>query len=263
MRNITLGALAILALGATNGVACSSSTSGGGNGSTAGGDDAGGGGYEGAACDPCGDDGSTGGNTSGHDSNPDGVPYPSPAGGYGHTARSGSTPGSIIQNFKFLGYLNGDLTQPETTISLADYYDPCNKRYKMIHLSVAAVWCVPCNDETDAIVAAKSQLDSEGVIVLQALDDGPTQGKPATNVDLTNWIKNHKSNFTEMLDPGLQNLGGFFNAAAIPWNADIDPRTMEMLDSSEGWSGSVASEVDPSVVPASPSYPVPAAANCP
>jgi hypothetical protein len=83
--------------------------------------------------------------------------------------------------------------------------------------------------------------------------------------DLNYWIQDHSSNFTEMLDPGLANLGGFFNAAAIPWNSDIDVRTMEMLDSSEGWAGDVQTEVAPALtaLPSTPSYPIPASANCP
>ena len=68
-----------------------------------------------------------------------------------------------------------------------------------------------------------------------------------------------------MLDPGLKNLGGFFDAAAIPWNSDIDVRTMEILDSNEGWAGDVATEVAGGLaaLPATPSYPIPASAGCP
>jgi hypothetical protein len=160
------------------------------------------------------------------------------------------------------------MTQPLTTISLADYYDPCNKRYKILHLSVAAVWCEPCNEETAAVVtdlaSPSSVLKADGVVFLQALDDGPTEGVPATVSDLNTWIMNHNSNFTEMLDPGLQNLSGFFVASAIPWNSDIDVRTMEMLDSSEGWDGSVSSEIQPGLaaLPAMPSYPLPAGVTC-
>jgi len=247
----SIGALAALAVG-VSGSACSSSASGGPASSS------------GPACNPCDTGSSSGGTTAaGHDANPDGVAYPSPAGGYGRTARSGSTPGSVMQNFKFLGFLGGDNTKPITTVSLADYYDPCNKRYKLIHLTVAAVWCQPCNQETDAIVAAKSSLDQQKVVVIQALDDGPTVGVPATLSDLNYWIKTHSSNFTEMMDPGLQNLGGFFDAAAIPWNADIDPRTMEILDSSDGWAGDVNSELQSGfdAMPSSPSYPLPV--TCP
>jgi hypothetical protein len=116
--------------------------------------------------------------------------------------------------------------------------------------------------ETDAIVAAKSMLDAEGVVVIQALDDGPIMGTPATQTDLNYWVKNHSVNFTDMLDPGLQNLGGFFVAAAIPWNADIDVRTMEILDSAVGFSD-VTTELAPGLQYAKqmPGYPV--AVACP
>lgn len=201
---------------------------------------------------------------TGHDTNPDGVPYPTPPGGYGRTPRSGGTPGSVMQNFKFLGYPDADESKGLQTVGLADFYDPCNKRFKILHVTVAAAWCEPCNQETDAIVAARADLASRGVAVLQALDDGPVQGQPATVSDLDFWISDHKSNFTEVLDPGLQNFSGFFDAAAIPWNADLDVRTMEILDASVGWSGDVDTELQPALgaLPGAPSYPLPAGLKC-
>jgi hypothetical protein len=199
----------------------------------------------------------------GANTNPDGVPYPTPAGGYGHAARRGKTPGSVIQNFKFLGYPNANPAGGLQTIALADYYDPCNKRLKVLHLSVAAVWCTPCNEETVALVASKAKLDSEQVVLIQALSDGPTMNVGATQSDLNYWIKQNQSNFTEMLDPNLANLGTFFDAAAVPWNADIDPRTMEILDDGTGWAGTVDMELAPGIAAAGgpPGYPV--AIACP
>jgi hypothetical protein len=242
-----MAAIGLLALAATSG--CSSSSPAPAN--------------SGPACNPCDDAGSTIATpTSGHDANPDGVPYPSSAAGYGHTPRAGAHPGSIIENFKFLGYPNADKSQGLQTISLADYYDPCNKRFKVLHLSVAGVWCVPCNEETSALVAAKTTLDAEHVVLLQALDDGPTMGVPATLSDLNYWVADHTLNFTEMLDPGLHNLGGFFDAAAIPWNADIDPRTMELLDSTVGFSD-VASELAPALAEVAQPADYPVAGTCP
>lgn len=244
MRKYPLAAVGALGL-ACAATGCSSNTAG----------------NQGPSCNPC----DTGGNTPirGHDTNPDGVPYPMPASGYGRTARAGSTPGSVMQNFKFLGYPNADPSKGLQTVALADFYDPCNKRYKVLHITVAAVWCEPCNQETDAIVKAQSDLASKGVVVLQALDDGPVQGQPATVDNLNFWIGDHMSNFTEVLDPGLQNFSGFFDAAAIPWNADLDVRTMEILDASVGWAGDVDTELQPalSALPSSPSYPLPA--KCP
>jgi hypothetical protein len=200
--------------------------------------------------------------------NPDGFAYPNPPGGYGHSVRLGTTPGSVMQNFKFLGYPNGDKSQGLQTISLADFYDPCAKRYALIHLAAAAVWCVPCNEETDALVAAVASaaapsLASERVVVLQALGDGPTMGVGATLTDLDGWVAEHNSNFTEMLDPNLANLGSFFAASEIPWNCDLDPRTMEILQSGTGWSGDLTGDLALPLaeVQAAPGYPVTATCN--
>ncbi len=214
-------------------------------------------------CNPCVDGGTSSGiapQGSGHDTNPDGVPYPNPAGGYGRNARAGKVPGSIIQNFKFLGYTNpADQSQGLQTISLADYYDPCQKRHKLLHLTVAAIWCGPCNVETAALVADKAGLASDSIMILQALDDGPTQGMGATTKDLQNWISIHHATFPEMLDPGLHNLNGFFNAAAIPWNADVDVRTMELLTSGVGEEDPTTDFASPlAEVSAAPGYPIPA-----
>jgi len=208
-------------------------------------------------------DSGVGAGVKGPNTNPDGVAYPSPAGGYGHSARRGKTPGSVIENFKFLGYPNANPAGGLQTIALGDYYDPCNKRLKLLHLSVAAVWCTPCNQETQALVAAKTTLDSEYVVLIQALSDGPTMNVGATQSDLNYWVQENRSNFTEMLDPNLVKLGTFFDAAAVPWNADIDPRTMEIVVDGTGWAGTVDAELAPglSAVGGAPGYPV--AVTCP
>lgn len=207
-------------------------------------------------------DGSASATLSGHDANPDGVPYPAPASGFGKNKRTGTTPGNVMANFKFRGYPNDDMSKGLQTIALADFYDPCGKRYKMVHLSVAGLWCEACSEETDALVGAKAELATEKIVVLQAVDDGTMQNVPATMADLDHWVAKHQTSFSEVLDPGLQNFAGFFSPSAIPWNCDLDPRTMEIIDESIGWSGNVSSETHAGLaaIPASPSYPVP---SCP
>jgi hypothetical protein len=217
----------------------------------------------GAACNPC-DPGNGLAVITGHQTNPDGVSYPSPPGGYGRLARSGRTPGSVIANLKFWGYPNGDASKGLKVVALADHYDPCGKRLKVLHLSVAGVWCTPCNKETAALAAATALLQSQGVVVVQALSDGSNQGVGATQQDLDYWVKRYSLKFTELLDPGPTNFGGFFNASAIPWNADIDPRTMEIIDSSTGWPNDVMTAIQPGVdaVKNPPLYPIAPAAAC-
>lgn len=114
------------------------------------------------------------------------------------------------------------------------------------------------------LASSSSTLKASEIVFVQALNDGPTAGTPATLSDLNYWIQSHNSNFTEMLDPGLQNFGGFFNAANVPWNADVDVRTMEMLTSAEGWNGDLKSAVATALaaLPSTPSYAIPSSAGC-
>jgi hypothetical protein len=107
-------------------------------------------------------------------------------------------------------------------------------------------------------------LDTQGVVLLQALSDGPVEGVGATQQDLDYWVSRHAVDFTEMLDPGPTQFGGFFRASAIPWNADVDPRTMELIDSATGWGGDVMSDLQTGfdAINAAPLYPIPAGAMC-
>ncbi len=170
--------------------------------------------------------------------NPYGVAYPTTNPGY--QARKGNIAGNTIRNYKFQGYKHLDTASPTdmskglADVSLADYFDPEMRNFKVIHLSVAAVWCGPCNDETDETAKVANALSAQKVVFVQALDDSGVQGHPADKTDLDAWIIKHKSNFTELLDPGLTNFGQFFDAAAVPWNANVDARTMEILSSGVG-----------------------------
>src|SRR5438552_293309 len=92
--------------------------------------------------------GPTSGGVTASDKNPYGVPYP--ATNVGHDARHGSIAGSVMPNFKLLGYKNAEQTAETpkgefTGVSLADFYDPDGKLgIKVIHIQVASVWCGPC-----------------------------------------------------------------------------------------------------------------------
>jgi thiol-disulfide isomerase/thioredoxin len=172
--------------------------------------------------------------SQGTDVNPYGDPYPTA--NLGYQARAGSRAGSIMRNYKFYGYVDGNPANGKTVISLADLYDPDMKQYKLIHFSAGALWCPPCNQEADALVPAIPDLKSRKIVVIQALIEGDVRGKGATLTDLDTWQKRHNVNYTLFLDPEQSNLGQFFEAAAIPWNAILDARSMEILESGVGYN---------------------------
>lgn len=163
-----------------------------------------------------------------------------PTADVGINARKGSIAGNRIQNYKFIGYGTDasaaklDTGKGSGTVQLSDYFDPKSDKYSIIILNVAARWCGPCNQETDEIVSGvAATYGPKKVVFVQAITEG-LDYKPATMDDLNGWIGDHTNNFTTMLDPNQVNLGVFFDRAAIPFNAVIDARSMEILYAGTG-----------------------------
>jgi hypothetical protein len=166
------------------------------------------------------------------DKNPQGVPYPTDH--VGVVPRQGNKPGDRIQNFKFLGYPDGDVAQGLQPISLANYFDPTGAKYALIHLQASGSWCIHCKNEIKAASPNKAEFDKRKVVWIVSLAEGDIVGTPSTAKDLDAWIQSYKPPFTHFLDPGNHNLGPFYDDAALPWNANISAKTMEIVSAGVG-----------------------------
>jgi hypothetical protein len=118
------------------------------------------------------------------------------------------------------------------------------RQYKVIHISVGGNWCYWCQQEQKALEPLLPQLKDMKVVYLFALSDGITQGLPAKNQDLLNWISAYHVTNTSVLDPGGHNLGPFFDSASLPFNANIDARTMEILTAGNGAPADTTGNID-------------------
>ena len=194
------------------------------------------------------------------DQNPKGDCYP--VDDLGTNPRQGKTAGQRIRNLQFFGYKNvapATKTDPSTEpqrVSLAEFYDPTGTEFKLIHIIGASNWCGPCNYETELIAArVAAELAPRGVVFLEALIDGPKPGIGATKEILQNWIRGPREddsgrvyttalNFTVMLDPDQNALGSFFRANSVPFNLDIDARSMEILTASQGAPPDIVAHVE-------------------
>jgi hypothetical protein len=166
------------------------------------------------------------------DTNPDGVPYPTD--NIGTSPRLGNRRGNRMQNFKFLGYPNGDKSQGLQPISLAQYYDPDALNYKVIRIVASGVWCPPCQAEAQMVAPLKPQFVKKKVAWLVSLSEGGTPGISSTQKDLDGWLAEFKLPYTQWLDPANKKLGVFYDRAAIPWNCTLNAKTMEILESTTG-----------------------------
>jgi len=166
------------------------------------------------------------------EANPDGVPYPTDH--IGGTKRRGTRRGDRMPNFTFRAYRNGRAGGLET-VSLSEYFDPGQKRHKVLHLQVAATWCSICSSELEATVSVAKQLEERGIRFLEVIVSGKTAGKGPSLAEVDAWIDRHGTNFPTGIDVAARRLGALgVSGTAMPHDILIDTRTMEILDSSVG-----------------------------
>ncbi len=166
------------------------------------------------------------------EANPYSVAYPTK--GYGTQARSGNVAGNVFKNFRFYGYPNGDGTGGLQPISMAKYFDPEMRNYKIIVLSVTGNWCTYCRQETAEIIAKNEVFKGKQIAMIQAVAEGKSSGIPATKDNFDAWVKDYKHNFDVFLDDGKRNLSQYFASGGLPFNLVIDARTMEILSAQNG-----------------------------
>lgn len=198
------------------------------------------------ACDGGGDESNTGS---------DAPPFPEgqgqdPAQGVEYAPGPyGIEVGSVIANYKFVGYPSPD-TDKKTPleIQLADFYNPTgdgvypegspmgagNAKPKALMISVASVWCGPCNYESDSVLPGEyAHYNPMGVEFLLNLADGPDVGIPAKLTHLKSWTTQYDTKWPAVIDPSYK-LAALFTQDAYPANFIVDTKTMKILSAIAG-----------------------------
>ena len=159
----------------------------------------------------------------------------------------GTRTGDTIADATFLGYPRFDdrSLQP---VSFHDFYDPDgSKGIKLIDFSAGAIWCPPCNEEaaalSDTANGAQALRDELGVAFVQNLTEGdnPASPLPANEDDLNQWLDSYSLPFPLFLDPSKK-MSAYFDAKGIPFGMLIDPRTMKIVHTQDGWFGGTTAQ---------------------
>jgi hypothetical protein len=167
------------------------------------------------------------------ETNADGDPYPTDH--LGGNPRRGGTRGDRIPNFAFQAYRDGNRAAGLSPISLSEFFDPKQKKHKILHLQVAATWCTICSSELEATVSVKDPLLERGVVFFEVVVAGASFARGPALSEVDEWIDRHKTNFSTGIDVQARRLGGIgVSTTAMPHDIMIDTRTMEILDSSIG-----------------------------
>jgi hypothetical protein len=152
--------------------------------------------------------------------------------------------GSIIENYKFLGYPNSQVVNNALAeIELAEFYNPTgDQKYgegsvfpadaakpKVILIDIASVWCGPCNFEAgNTLPPLHAKYAPQGGEFLLNLADGPKPGIPATSKALYNWTTKYKVDYPAVIDPTYK-LNPLFQSDAFPTNIIIRTKDMKIM----------------------------------
>lgn len=148
-----------------------------------------------------------------------------PAGPYGYIEDS------IIDNYKFLGKepVAGDYTSvPMRNLFLDEFYTENNPDSKLLLIEGSANWCYYCNQEAPTIEKVATENYDKGFRVVTVLAEGPTQGVPSEEKDITSWVKKHKLKTGGMAIDPAQRLFQYAPASAFPLHILVDAKTMQI-----------------------------------
>jgi hypothetical protein len=162
-----------------------------------------------------------------------------PAGPYGNQT------GDTLADFTAAGYrlsrtqTDSSMLTWDTNIKLSDFH--ANSACKCMVVTIGATWCGACQQEQPTLV---SDISSDpNFCVLGILQDGPNQGTPATQTDVDNWTQQFFQNFpvvkgTTTTDNLMQ---GYGSTIGLPFSLIVNPTTMKVLDSVQGYDSQIHS----------------------
>lgn len=180
--------------------------------------------------------------------------------GVGGGGGSSSSSGMMMTQCKYpttgLGFRVGDVVPPKhtwqgfgdntkatdkpTTVSLDDYYD-CDgsKGINAVLVDTSALWCGACQQAASTLTAEiKASWAALGIRVITLMVDDAQPGMPATIKTVQGWkAMFNLSNSTVVADPGFTFAPPGVMSVGLPVEDILDPRTMKLVDSQEGFSG--------------------------
>lgn len=124
-----------------------------------------------------------------------------------------------------LGTYFDDVTIPQCDgIPYSFYNDEyCAESHRFTVVSIAALWCVPCQEESRQLAARVSTpYASRGVRLLQIIVDGNPPGSSFTPAQCQQWVDTYGLVNVELIDPGGHLTNGRFPSGALPSTLIVD-----------------------------------------
>ena len=99
----------------------------------------------------------------------------------------------------------------------------CEPGHRLTLVSIAAVWCVPCQTESAQLTDVITEpFRDRGVRVIQVIVDGPVRGGGAVISDCTGWVSTYGLTNVELFDNGGAVTGVYFPSGSLPSTIIVD-----------------------------------------
>ena len=158
------------------------------------------------------------------------------------TAGLGFGVGNVVPPHRtWQGFPDNSLaTSMPVKVSFDDYYD-CDgsKGITALLVDTSALWCGACQEAASHFTQElKSTWAALGIHVITLMVDDAQPGQPATIKTVTGWKTTYKlDNSTVVVDPGFTFAPPGETTIGLPVEMIVDPRTMKIVTSDEGYSG--------------------------
>lgn len=151
------------------------------------------------------------------------------------TSGFGVNIGNHVQgNLAWQGYAEG--ADSPGTISIQDYFD-CDgsKGINALLIVSSATWCGACQQEAADLPSHAAAFAQKGIRVLTLMVENAA-GQPATLSTATSWRSNFGlEDYATAADPNFTFAGS--GSIGIPLQIVVDPRTMVIVNRTEGFGG--------------------------
>jgi hypothetical protein len=118
-----------------------------------------------------------------------------------------------------------DVTIPQCDGTPYSFYNDeyCAESHRFTVVSIAALWCVPCQEESRQLAARISAPYADrGVRLLQVIVDGTPPGSSFTPAQCQQWVTTYGLVNTELMDPGSLIVGSSFPSGSLPSTLIVD-----------------------------------------
>jgi hypothetical protein len=146
----------------------------------------------------------------------------------------------VSPSYKWEGYAEGTTGAAEISeISIESYLD-CDgsKKINALMIIESAEWCGNCQEEAKQLNSKMANgWEEKGIRVLTLMAQN-LAGQPATTAIAFKWKETYQLNSTAVaIDPPITFTPPGASSIGLPLIVVIDPRTMEIVHTQEGYSG--------------------------